>query len=131
MATGLGVLAVRASGRRAAPWALALPLPARTLWSAHVRALALAVSLVMVVIGTVIGLLSRLLAHLMPEEIGFGGAQLLAEGGRLPRSARVVSLEASMALAGAQPGRGPVILGAAAIQTQEVRETANAAKDAG
>lgn len=68
---------------------------------------------------TIVALLAHLARHRLPgrvdgvftraEEIGFGGAQLLAEGERLPKAARVVSLEASMALAGAQPGRGPVI----------------------
>jgi len=43
------------------------------------------------------------------EEIGFGGAQLLAESGRLPPDSLVVSLEASRALPGAHPGQGPVI----------------------
>jgi putative aminopeptidase FrvX len=68
---------------------------------------------------TTVAVLTHLARHGLPgrvdgvftraEEIGFGGAQLLAEGGRLPKAARVVSLEASMALPGAQPGRGPVI----------------------
>jgi putative aminopeptidase FrvX len=68
---------------------------------------------------TIVAVLAHCVRHGLPgridgiftraEEIGFGGAQLLAEGGRLPADTLVVSLEASMALPGAQPGRGPVI----------------------
>jgi putative aminopeptidase FrvX len=68
---------------------------------------------------TILSVLGHFAHHRLPgridgvftraEEIGFGGAQLLAEGGRIPPDARVVSLEASMALAGARPGQGPVI----------------------
>lgn len=43
------------------------------------------------------------------EEPGLFGARLIAEEKRLPRSVFVVSLEASRALPGAQPGQGPVI----------------------
>ena len=43
------------------------------------------------------------------EEVGFAGAQLLAEAGTLPRDTLVVSLEASKEMAGARQGMGPVI----------------------
>jgi len=43
------------------------------------------------------------------EETGLYGARLVAEDGLLPREAVVVSLEASRALATAQPGSGPVV----------------------
>ncbi|MGI8915997.1 MAG: hypothetical protein ACR2JY_19870 [Chloroflexota bacterium] len=43
------------------------------------------------------------------EEIGLVGATLVAQGGLLPRDAIVISLECSMALPGAEIGKGPVI----------------------
>jgi len=68
---------------------------------------------------TTVAVLAHLARHRLPgrvdgvftraEEIGFGGAQLLAESGRLPPDSLVVSLEASRALPGAHPGQGPVI----------------------
>jgi putative aminopeptidase FrvX len=68
---------------------------------------------------TVVAVLAHFARHGLPgridgvftraEEIGFGGAQLLAESERLPKDALVVSLEASMELPGARPGQGPVL----------------------
>ncbi|MBI5137235.1 MAG: M20/M25/M40 family metallo-hydrolase [Nitrospirae bacterium] len=43
------------------------------------------------------------------EEVGFAGAQLLAEDGTLPEETLVVSIECSMELPGARQGQGPVI----------------------
>jgi endoglucanase len=51
----------------------------------------------------VIGALTR------AEEIGLIGATLLAESGRIPRDALVISLEASRELPGARIGDGPVV----------------------
>jgi putative aminopeptidase FrvX len=51
----------------------------------------------------VIGALTR------AEEIGLVGATLLAESGRIPRDALVISLEASRELPGARIGEGPVV----------------------
>jgi endoglucanase len=51
----------------------------------------------------VIGALTR------AEEIGLVGATLLAESGRIPRDALVISLEASRELPGARIGGGPVV----------------------
>jgi len=67
---------------------------------------------------TIVAVLARFRAEGLPgridgvftraEEVGFIGAQLLAEDGTLA-GARVVSLEASRELPGAWPGRGPVL----------------------
>lgn len=67
---------------------------------------------------TIVAVLARFRAEGLPgridgvftraEEVGFIGAQLLAEDGAL-EGARVVSLEASRELPGAWPGRGPVL----------------------
>jgi putative aminopeptidase FrvX len=67
---------------------------------------------------TIVAVLARFRAEGLPgridgvftraEEVGFIGAQLLAEDGALA-GARVVSLEASRELPGAWPGRGPVL----------------------
>ncbi len=43
------------------------------------------------------------------EEVGFAGAQMLAEARTLPDDTLVVSLECSMEMAGARQGKGPVI----------------------
>jgi endoglucanase len=43
------------------------------------------------------------------EEVGFAGAQALADDRTLPNDALVVSLECSMEMAGARQGKGPVI----------------------
>jgi endoglucanase len=53
--------------------------------------------------GAVYGLFTR------AEEVGLIGALLAAEGGLLPRDTTVVSVETSLALPGAEQGKGPVI----------------------
>jgi len=68
---------------------------------------------------TTLSVLSRLANDALPgrvygvftraEEVGFIGAQLLAEARTLPDDTLVVSLECSMEMAGARQGKGPVI----------------------
>ncbi len=53
--------------------------------------------------GRVFGVFTR------AEEVGFAGAQMLAEARTLPDDTLVVSLECSMEMAGARQGQGPVI----------------------
>lgn len=43
------------------------------------------------------------------EEVGFHGAIVMAEEGRIPRRAKIIGLENSSALAGAKIGGGPVV----------------------
>lgn len=61
---GLVVLLMQSAGRRAAPWSLALPLPAHRLWAAHLRALVLGVSILMAVLLLVLGSLAVLIGKL-------------------------------------------------------------------
>jgi hypothetical protein len=61
---GLGFLAPAAAGVRAPSWARALPLPSRQLWRAHLQALALAVSLLVVCMALVVNGFAGLLRQL-------------------------------------------------------------------
>lgn len=61
---GLLVLLMKEAGRRAAPWVQALPLDSRTLWTAHQRALVLAVSLVVLGMAVIVLGFSQLIRRM-------------------------------------------------------------------